>query len=347
VQCTQLDNAGMSSPPPALDAQKATLHVLVPWATCLLPDCETAWPTLDQLPHVSQVLRQLSHTTWLHGDEYAPSPPHEVLWGQALGWPVTMDGPVPWGAHLAREVGLIAAASPPSAWGLITPCHWAMGHSSLTVLPLDETQVSEADSRALFDAARPLFESEGWHLHWVTPLQWLANHGSLADMPAASLDRVLGRNPDVWMPSHEQTRLTRRLQAEVQMLWYEHPVNNQREQQGQKTINSFWLSGCGLAPANTLATPELVVANAPRQALLQMDVAAWLAAWQALDRDTMPQCLSAMAAGQRVQLSLCGERHAVTCQAPPAAPWWGRAMRSWRRHEPSLSRLSSPVSSAV
>ncbi len=329
-----------TAPAPVL----ADLHVLVPWASCLSPACETAWPALDKLPNVALVLRQLSHTTWLYSDEYAPNPPHEVLHAQALGWSTETDMTLPWGAHLANESGLVSNTMPDSAWGLITPCHWAMGHDSLTVLPLDDASLGDAalsdtDSRALFDAALPLFESEGWRLHWVSALQWLVCHPSLADMPTASLDRVLGRNPDVWMPSQAQTRLIRRLQAEVQMLWYHHPVNAQREGQGERTVNSFWLSGCGLTPAHTRATPELRVVDGPRQALLRMDMAAWQAAWEDLDNTVMPQCLAAMLAGKTVQLSLCGERHAVTCQAPAPSPWWQRALRIWQPKAPSLSTL--------
>jgi hypothetical protein len=340
----QLDNANMRTPSNAPSPLLADLYVLVPWATCLSPACEATWPALDKLPNTALVLQQLSHISWLQSDEYAPNPPHEVLWAQTLGWPTDHELTLPWGALLAQETGLVGKDMPHSAWGLITPCHWAMGHDSLTVLPIDDASLdaaalSNADSRALFDAALPLFESEGWQLYWVSALQWLACHPSLADMPTASLDRVLGRNPDVWMPSQAQTRLIRRLQAEVQMLWYHHPVNAQREQQGERTVNSFWLSGCGRTPVHTRASPELLVADGPRQALLRMDTPAWRAAWENLDNTVMPQCLSAISEGQTVQLSLCGERHAVTCQTPAPSPWWQRALRPWSPKTPSLSAL--------
>jgi hypothetical protein len=166
----------------------------------------------------------------------------------------------------------------------------------------------------------PLFEEDGWQVHWGHPTRWYVQHPSLSRLPTASLDRVIGRNPDLWMPEHPQARLIKRLQSEVQMLLYEHPINEARQAQGQMPVNTFWLSGCGdmpPLPQNTATSANGWQAQTgPRSALLQSDVTQWLQAWRELEQRTWPALLAQIEQGQSVRLSLCGERHAVTLSTP-------------------------------
>ena len=97
----------------------------------------------------------------------------------------------------------------------------------------------------MLQALRPLFEPEGWALHWGAALRWYATHPSLRDLATASLDRVVGHAIDPWLPDRQAGRLLRRLQSEAQMLLYTHPINAAREQRGELAVNSFWLSGTG------------------------------------------------------------------------------------------------------
>lgn len=320
-------------------------HVIVPWAVGLSDDCQQALTRLDdplRLPHLHRLLPLLGHPTWLKGDEYDPVPPHERLLAQALGW---ADQPAPWGALQAAADGLQPGDG--QAWGLLTPCHWLMGHDHLTLLHPDELNLSADESRQLFDAVRPLFEDEGWALHWGHPTRWYAVHPSLAALPTASLDRLLGRNPDLWMPEHPQARLIKRLQAEVQMLLYQHPINDAREARGGLTVNSFWLSGCGVVPPDPARlkppTTGLQVFDTPRQALLKGDVPAWEAAWQALDQGPLLDLLQAAERGQAIALTLCGERHAVTLRQAEAGGWlqrgWGQVRRVFAQPKTQPSAL--------
>lgn len=329
-------------PPIANDTRpalpEAPLHALIPWAASLSDHSQQALAQLDdpaRLPHLHRLLSQLSDQSWHRSDEYALNPPHEAVWAQALGWQTTPSGHAPWAAHLAQADGLRVQGE---AWGLLTPGHWLMGRDHLTVLHPDQLQLSEDESRALLESVRHLFESEGWSLHWGAPTRWYATHDSLADLPTAALDRVLGRNPDVWMPEHPQARLIRRLQAEVQMLLYLHPINDARSERGALTVNSFWLSGCGRAQPVAPGT-RLTVLDGPRQALLRADLPAWLAAWDELDRQTLPALIDALQAGQRVALTLTGERHALTLSSPVSPSWWQRTRQRLRPPQITPSSL--------
>ncbi len=306
---------------PRMPASIPSQHLILPFAASLAEPCQQALPRLDeaqQLPHLNQLLERLSQTQRLEGDEYALSMPHERVLAQSLSWGELADGTLPWAAWQAQGEGIDTQGK---AWGLLSPCHWLMGRETLTLLDPDELQLTELEARAFLEVLRPWFEEEGWTLVYADPTRWYAAHPSLACLPTASLDRVLGRNPDVWMPDHPQARLIKRLQNEVQMLMYEHPLNTPREAAGQLTVNSFWLSGTGQLPNQPTPglLPSTQVITDLRAPLLASNLADWISTWQTLDATVLKSACAALDAGQTVHLTLCGERSAITL-SPPAAP---------------------------
>ncbi|RZL89235.1 MAG: hypothetical protein EOP73_30255, partial [Variovorax sp.] len=109
-------------------------------------------------------------------------------------------------------------------------------------------------------------------------------------------------------------RPLRRLQQEMQMLLYTHPLNDAREARGRPGINSFWLSGTGRLPEGWHGDPPerpetLDALSAP---YLRGDGHDWIEAWKALDAQLATQLLPAVQRGDDVTLTLCGER---ACQS--------------------------------
>ena len=263
-----------------------------------------------RLPHLVQLLRRWAPVGPAdEGDAFSLSPPHERALARAYGWQGA-DGCLPWAALAAAADGIDTGDL---AWGLVTPAHWHLGTEQLSLLDPAGLLLNEVESRALFEAVSELFTSEGWLLAWGAPLRWYAAHESLAALPCASLDRVIGRNVDLWLGSQPVLRPVRRLQAEVQMLLYTHPLNAEREARGLLPVNSFWLSGCGLAQpvqANTCKPDDRL-----RQHALAGDWPGWLRAWETLDEGPLRALLQAPPPG--AQLTLCGERASVTLQPVP------------------------------
>ncbi|MFT3856285.1 MAG: hypothetical protein QM742_01810 [Aquabacterium sp.] len=305
-------------------------HWVLPFASSLSEPCRHALAELGKphaLPHLRRLLGAMEVTSRLEGDEFALSMPHERVLGAQLGWP-DEDGCRPWAAWWAAQDGIRLEAD--RTWGLLSPGHWLMGRDHLTLLDPDTQGLSADASRALMEALRELFESDGWTLIWGAPTRWYAAHASLAGLPTASLDRVIGRNPDVWLTDHPQARMLRRLQSEVQMLLYQHPINDARESQGQTTVNSFWLSGCGPVPAQlTLPTTTHWVQDL-RAPLLADDMPLWLQAWAQVDATALQAACEALDQGQDIRLTLCGERHALTL-APRKSGFGARLRQSLRR----------------
>jgi len=291
------------------------MHLLLPHAGALSPAAAQAVATLS-LPTLERLLARLTATERDSGDELALAMPHERVLAAARGWGPA-DGPLPFAAEAARADGLaVDASAPGTGWGLLSPSHWHLGTEQVSLTDPAQLQLGQADSRALFDAVQPLFNDDGWALHWGAASRWYATHASLATLPTASLDRVVGRNVDLWLNSHPDARRVRRLQAEVQMLLHTHPVNEAREAQGLLPVNSFWLSGTG-APAGGALPAHWQVDDSLRNPLLAEDWASWAEAWQALDAGPLAALLAAVQRGEPAMLTLCGERHAQRFEALP------------------------------
>ncbi len=206
--------------------------------------------------------------------------------------------------------------------------------------------ITPEQSQTLLAAMQPYFETEGITLHYAAPDRWLAEGEIFRNLATASLDRVLGRNVDPWLPGakrpdgrragppqarpapsggsvlHEVksvgAALLRRLQNEMQMLLYTHPLNDERGEQRLRPVNSFWISGTG-ALSEPTPTPQAPVTG-PRtlaQAAFTDDWSAYAQAWTQLDEGDIANLLAQQNAGKTVRLSLCGERNAQTFETAP------------------------------
>jgi hypothetical protein len=286
------------------------MHLLIPFAFCSSDGCRQALRTLP-LPQLQKLLAQLTPLPADRGDELSLSAPHERALARALGLPLT-DGLIPWAAHQAQARD--------GAWGFITPCHWQVGSKHIAMSGPALPDFSAQESQTLLAAMQPFFAEDGITLHYEQPQRWLARSALFDGLATASLDRVGGRDIGRWMPEHPRAALLRRLQTEMQMLLYTHPVNEARAQRGVPPVNSFWLSGTGALPAaaplpDAAAPPQVV--NHLREAALREDWPAWAQAWATIDATECAALRAALAQGQPVQLTLCGERSAQTLRVQP------------------------------
>ena len=291
------------------------MHLLIPFASTLSEGCLHTVRDV-QLPNLSRLLARLSPTRREGSDEYSLTPPHERARATLLGLRGE-DGCLPWAA---RQAALDGIDTHGAAWGLLTPAHWHLAADHVALVDPTELGLDEAASRTLLQTVRGLFESEGWRIEWGAPLRWYAAHETLRELPCAAIDRVIGRNVDVWMPPDPRVALIRRLQSEVQMLLYNEPANDARTARGALAVNSFWLSGCGALQAEA-AAPDLQLDNALRAPALAEDWAAWAEAWRALDGGPLAALLQRVERGEVASLTLCGERHAQRFEPAPQALW--------------------------
>jgi hypothetical protein len=312
---------------PSVDARDTTLIPFSLWTT---HGPEASVLAKADLPHLRAWLTQAQRVD-VHVDAVQEpllatlSLPHERAWAQAVGWPTT-DGGLPWAARAASGQGLMANSAT-EGWAFITLCNWHVSNGQVTLGDPAYLQIDEATDATLFQAMQSFFAEDGIALHPHKPGQWLAQSPLLADLPTASLDRVIGRNIDPWLVgSHTSAellspaaKLLRRLQNEMQMLLYTHPVNEGRG----LTINSFWVHGTGALLASQTVRPEPAVIHTLRESALQQDLIGWLEAWQHVDAHAIAPMLARVAAGEPQRLVLCGE-HAFHVYDSAAPSLWQR-----------------------
>ena len=282
------------------------MHLLIPLACSSVPACTQALEGL-QLPHLDKLLRRLVAAGTDSDEASSLSPPHERALARVHALSAA-DGCIAWAAHALAVSGRDPGTE---GWGWVTPVHWDVGTDHITMAVPGTLELAQEESRALLAAMQPFFAEDGIALEFLNARRWLARGDILGNFASASLDRVAGREISAWMPSEPSLR---RLQNEMQMLLYTHPVNDARSARGQPAINSFWISGTGRLPGSATAqhVVGLVVADGLRDAALCNDWEAWAQGWVRMDQHECQRLLQAMDAGVAATLTLCGERNALS-----------------------------------
>ncbi len=244
-------------------------------------------------------------------DERPPAAmPHERAHARALGW--DLNAPLPWAAWQTRSTD-----PGPQAW--ITPCHWQIGMDQVFMLDPTRLNLRDEESQALLQMLQPWLQDDGLQVRWHDALHWHAQGPLLAGWHAPSLERVVNANVRPWITAGLPGPLVR-LQSEMQMLAYHHPVNDARLARGQMPVNAFWVHGAGAWTQEAQAAGPVQCHDALRASALLGDTQAWRAAWQALDARLPDPDTPGL------QLTLCSESVARTWQVRPQH-WLSRLRR--------------------
>jgi hypothetical protein len=294
------------------------IHWVIPGAV-LAPDGDggvPASPPPGTTPHLDALLRLLAPAGRIDAAEGSPAMPYELLLARLNGLPGE-PGRVPWAAFEHGLVGTPCAA--------LHLCHWQVGTDHILLGAPDALHVEAGESAELLAAMAPYFAEDGIGLALTPSLPgtWLATGEPLRRLRTVSLDRVVGRRltREFFEADGPEATVVRRLQNEMQMLLYTHPLNAAREQRGLRPVNSFWLTGAGVLDAPLAPAPDVRVEPRLHAAARELDPAAHAAAWQAVDADLCQRLADDARAGQPVQLSLCGARAAQTFTLAPSGLW--------------------------
>ena len=285
------------------------MHVVIPFALSDDPACRQAAKAL-QLPHLSQMVQALSPSAGLAFPPNSLALVHEHLQAAELGWP--MSSSYPWAALKAAQQGLDRSL----AWAFVTPCHWQVGQGQVMMSHPQALGLQAQEMDELRLAMQDFFAEDGITLH-AAPGQshWLASGEVFRHLPTAPVARAVGRHLSPWLPPSD---LLRRLQNEMQMLFYTHPLHDARSARGELAVNSVWFSGSGALPQGYTNNKllDLQALSDLETAALNNDWAAWQRSWATLDATLLPQVLQAAAAGP-VRLSLCSEDKVLTLSNTP------------------------------
>jgi hypothetical protein len=209
-------------------------------------------------------------------------------------------------------------------WFVVNPAHVQIGHSHLMMGDTRQLDLREEEARALFETARECCEEAGHALQYGAPDTWFLRADEWDGIQTASPDAAVGMNLTDWVPAGQQARAFRKLQNEVQVAWYTHPVNAAREARGQAAINSIWPWG-GASEAAEHAQKLVARAAgklAPQPALSTYMSPGWLTALadQRLDGlDGIADRMSGDSGREGGRMLVCGNAAAPAI----AADWHG------------------------
>lgn len=124
---------------------------------------------------------------------------------------------------------------------LIEPVHFRAESDHAVLLGSELLQPQFDEAAALIEAFNAHFAVEGISLHAASASRWYLLSERELSLELQPMDECLGRDIKHFMPGGEDALWWRRILNEAQMLFFEHPVNQQREQQQQLSINGLWL----------------------------------------------------------------------------------------------------------
>lgn len=320
-----------------------------------LPPPELAKDLLRQMkaPALATLLG-MSRTTLVAADPYARVLPHQA-------WLLGRGGQPPRIADVAASARS-ALGLPPrdGTWFILHPAHFHIARDHLVLTDLRQLPLTEAESRALFDAAAPLLAETGMELEWGNARLWFLRAAELEALETSAPDMAVGHNIDIWMPRGAGEHLWRRAHNEVQMCWYAHAVNEARAMAGHKPVNALWcwnalgqggtqktdpVQAKHALPAFLPATEGTHLPTDPANSALQVDdgfsAAAlagdwgrWLEAMHAAEQRCFAPALHALQSGRlsSLRLLLSDDRQLLQADCTRLA-----LRKFWRR--PSLASL--------
>jgi hypothetical protein len=281
-------------------------------------------------------------------DEFSRSLPHELWLASQFGLESRLrgGGSPPIATMTMQMHGVPATAG---VWFIVNPVHIHVARDHLVLTDSRQLPLSEEESRMLFDIAQPLFAETGKVLLYGNAQTWFARADEWGGLQTSTPDAASGHNIDIWMPKGAGERDWRKLQNEVQMHWFNHPVNAQRESRDLKPVNSIWLwagtpAGADLPVPQTVYTEVFnlpgwleafgrhaakqvwnssapdIISKAPERGLLVLDAllepalandwSQWLERLNAIETNWLAPLLAALKSATIDQLTLILTHHA-------------------------------------
>jgi hypothetical protein len=343
------------------------LHLLLPFALPTAADASTALHNL-QSPALDKLLARATLVERVAGEDFQRTLPHERWIARQFGAVASNAADE---APLAPYMLLADGGTPGNTvWACVEPVHVRIAHDHLVLVDPAMLALAADEAATLLAVAKPLVEELGVRIEAPTPTRWYLSGDALGMLASASPLRASGRSVEIWLPhdahTGQRSRAWMKLQNEVQMAWFEHPVNEAREARGLPAVNSVWLHAQGAAQpvkspfarvfSNAAATRGLALAAGvgPSAAppafdalpaaegngttlvelepfatpFVQQDWPAWSGALAALEREWFTPALAALEAGRlsALTLTLCGDTSSATLTATR-----GDLRRFWRR----------------
>lgn len=176
-------------------------------------------------------------------------------------WRAWLGSQAGWSREVATPVAAISRCAvrdpAPGEWWLATPVHLeaALDHVRLALV----LSLSQAEWAVLAASFRNDFASAPLELVDGNGAAGFLLAGRAIDVRTIDPARTIGRDLHGALPAGAESALMKRLMTEIQMWLHTHPLNVERESQGQLPANGLWIWGGGaLVPIERGAVPVLL-----------------------------------------------------------------------------------------
>ncbi len=179
--------------------------------------------------------------------------------------------------NVAELAAMACGLAPATGRYLAEPAHFTIAKDHLRLDDPRALAITLPEARALAASIAPVLAEAGWRLDPIEPAtlaHWPMTTMAGSPLVAPSIERAIGDNVAAWQPrsgrGDDAALDWRRCVNEIQMSWFDHPVNAAREAAGRPTINTLWLSGNG-APRAPLPAYAAVDSGLPLLAALPIE----------------------------------------------------------------------------
>ena len=140
------------------------------------------------------------------------------------------------------------------------PVHFQADLDNARLFGGERMKIGEDEAQALVDAFNQHFADDDLQLCYRHPTRWYLKSSRPLAVNTVAIHDALSRNVQAFLPGGDDELFWRKILNEAQMLFFSHPVNEQRTARGEPAINSLWLWGEGrdIDAARDAATPSTV-----------------------------------------------------------------------------------------
>lgn len=139
-------------------------------------------------------------------------------------------------------------------WLRVDPVQMIADRDSLVLVPGSDLGITEQESKALLKAFNAHFAQDSVLLEYGSRTGWYLRMKQPVDLQTHLLESVAYQPVNERYPAGNAASYWRQLLNETQMLFYTHPVNESRREQGLPEINSVWVWGEGALSMKQITT---------------------------------------------------------------------------------------------
>jgi len=305
------------------------------------------WPNPRQHPHLARLLARGQYSQLRKADLES-----RVLNGLGVSFSPDNDAPI---ARLRTQQ--IPHLTPQKKVWCLDPVFIQVDKEDAVICAHDSIELTENEALHLIEDLNAHFVDDGFKLHYHSVSRWVLE--AELELVTRSLSSAMHKNLSQVQPAGESEKRWRALLNEIQMLLFNHHVNQAREEQGAIPANSLWLWGGGeseqyeqvietvycndgwihdlakiyeintqfidkFSLPNKINAPCLIVYTDHLEAIRNNDAFAWLDSLKQFEEKILAEATRLLMAGTFDNLNVYSDTVAISTQRKDLKKWWRR-----------------------